>query len=300
MNLSTTEGILIEPGAGSRSALREVMWRAGVRRIVQFDDMPSAKSEEFASADVILIGLDGTTPEALSIVRQVRQRVSAANPFAFVFATHFGPTRESIIGALEAGVDTVLGKPLSAATLSQHVAAQIASPRKWLVSSNYVGPERAAGPGSGQGTRLTAPHVLQLKTSGASSKEIQDAVRKTWTEVAQHRALHTAYQVGVWVARAEAAPTDPAAIADLKLLGPMLTDLMPQIEDPDRRFEAQIAADELLARVSNLPVAAAARVASLSPALVLAAQILCLTVGRGQVDRAVGEIRAVARSGLFG
>lgn len=300
MNLDTAEGILIEPGAGSRSALREVMWRTGVRRIVQFDDIPPVRSEELATADVILIGLDGATSEALSVIRKVRQWASTANPFAFVFATQFEPTREAIVGALEAGVDTVLGKPLSVATLRQHMTTQIAAPRQWLVSSGYVGPERRTGPGSGRGTRLAAPHLLQMKSAGVPVGQIQDAVRRTWTEVAQHRALHSAYQVGFWVARAEAAPTDPAAIADLKLLGPLLTELMPQIEDPDRRFEAQIAADELLARVSFLPAAAAARVASLTPALALAAKILCLTVGRGQVERAVGEIRAAVRSGLAG
>jgi CheY-like chemotaxis protein len=300
MNLDTTEGILIEPGAGSRSALREVMWRSGVRNIVQFDGIPSARAEEFATADMIVIGLDGTTPETLAIIRQIRQWASTANPFAFVFATQFEPTREAILGALEVGVDTVLGKPLSAATLRQHMTTQLATPRRWLVSSNYVGPERRTGPGSGKGTRLAAPHLLQLKSAGASAADIQDAVRRTWTDVAQHRALHSAYQVGFWVARAEAAPTDPATNADLKLLGPLLTELMPQIEDPDRRFEAQIAADELLARVSFLPVAATARVAALGPVMTLAAKILCLTVGGGQVDRAVTEIRAAVRSGLAG
>jgi DNA-binding response OmpR family regulator len=166
MDLSRTEAVLVELGAGSRSALREVIWRTGIRRIVQMNEIPSPKSEEFLNADVIVIGADGPGPESLSLIRQIRQSASTANPFAFVFATHFEPTREAISGALEAGVDMILGKPLSTAVLHQRMGVHLAAPRKWMVSSSYIGPERPAGPGSGTGTRLAAPHLLQMKAAG--------------------------------------------------------------------------------------------------------------------------------------
>jgi DNA-binding response OmpR family regulator len=295
MDLSRTEAVLVELGAGSRSALREVIWRTGIRRIVQMDEMPSPKSEEFLNADVILIGADGPGPESLSLIRQIRQSASTANPFAFVFATHFEPTREAITGALEAGVDMILGKPLSTAVLHQRMGVQMASARKWMVSSNYIGPERPAGPGSGQGTRLAAPHLLQMKAAGARVEDIRAAVESTKAQVVQQRKLHLAYQTAFVVARAEVAPTDPAALAELKQLRPMIQELLPQIEDPDRRFEAQIAADELLARLSHLSSGAEANAMSYGPAVALAAQVFCLSVGRGQVERAVTEIRAAAK-----
>jgi hypothetical protein len=86
MDLSRTEAVLVELGAGSRSALREVIWRTGIRRIVPMNEIPSPKSEEFLDADVIVIGADGPGPESLSLIRQIRQSASTANPFAFVFA----------------------------------------------------------------------------------------------------------------------------------------------------------------------------------------------------------------------
>lgn len=293
VDLSKTEAVLVELGAGSRSALREVVWRTGIRRIVQMDEIPSPKSEEFLNADVILIGADGPGPESLSLIRKIRQSASTANPFAFVFATHFEPTREAITGALEAGVDMILGKPLSTAVLHQRMGVQMASPRKWLVSSNYIGPERPAGPGSGTGTRLA--DLLQLKAAGARVEDIRAAVESSKAQVVEQRKLHLAYQTAFVVARAEVAPTDPAALAELKLLRPMIQELLPQIEDPDRRFEAQIAADELLARLSHLASGVQANAMSYGPAVTLAAQVFCLAVGRGQVERAVTEIRAAAK-----
>ena len=212
-----------------------------------------------------------------------------------MFATHFEPTREAISGALEAGVDMILGKPLSTAVLHQRMGVHLAAPRKWMVSSSYIGPERPAGPGSGTGTRLAAPHLLQMKAAGARVEDIRAAVESTKAQVVQQRKLHLAYQTAFVVARAEVAPTDPAALAELKQLRPMIRELLPQIEDPDRRFGAQVAADELLARLSHLSSGAQATAMSYGPAVALAAQVFCLAVGRGQVHRAVTEIRAAAK-----
>lgn len=298
MNLGVVESLVIEPGAGSRSVLREILWQAGMRRVTQLDDVPAADATELANADMILIGVDAPGPAALQMIGRIRHRASAANPFASVFATQFEPTPERVSGALAAGVDTILNKPVSLATLRQRITAHVAQPRDWLVSAGYIGPVRATGPGSGRGTRITAPHVVRLKATGASNDEIRIAVDTAWSDVARQRTLHTAYQVAFRVARAEAAPADPDAIADLKGLSALLRDLIPRIEPQDRRFEAQVAADELLARVSVLPAAVVPRAASLDAAVRLAAEILTIAVGKGQPDRAAAEIRAAARAGV--
>jgi hypothetical protein len=297
VDLGAIEGILIERGAGSRSALRDVLWQIGVRRILQFEEVPPAGLAELASVELIMIGLDAGAPNAVTMIKQVRHRASAANPFASIFATQFEPTRDTLVGALAAGADTVLNKPLSVAMLRDRMAAHIVAARNWLVSASYIGPERPSGPGSGAGTRVAAPHVMQLTAQGASTTSVQGAVDSAWVEVARHRALHTAYQIAFRVARVDAAPSDPEAIAELKPIAGMLRDLIPRIEPSDRRFEAQVAADELLARISVLPASMPARVGTLDAAVRLAAEILCFTVGKGQADRAAAEIRVAARSG---
>lgn len=298
LNLGSVEGILIEPGAGSRSALREILWQVGVRKILQVEDVPPAGSDELANVDMIVIGVDDPGPDAVAMIGNVRQRASAANPFATVFATQFEPTHERIAGALAAGADTVLNKPLSIATLRQRMAVHVAGPRDWLVSASYIGPARASGPGSGSGTRIAAPHVVRMKATGVPADEIRVAVDSAWTDVARQRLLHSAYQIGFRVARAEAAPADLQVLADLKGVAALVRDLMPRVEPQERRFEAQVAADELLARIRNLPVSDAARRASLDAAVRLAAEILCLSVGKGQPERAAAEIRAAARAGV--
>ena len=298
VDLGTIEGILIEPGAGSRSALREILWQAGVRKILQMEEMPAPDTAELANADMIVIGVDASAPDAVALIGSVRHRASVANPFATIFATQFEPTHERIAGAMSAGVDTVLNKPLSIAALRQRMAAHVASRRDWLVSASYIGPIRATGQGSGPGTRLPAPHVVQMKATGATTDAIRVAVDIAWTDVARQRVLHTAYQIAFRVARVEAVPTDRQAQADLKGVGALVRDLMPRIEPAELRFEAQIAADELLARLSGLPASGVARATSLDAAVRLAAEILCLSVGKGQPDRAAVEVRAAALAGV--
>jgi DNA-binding response OmpR family regulator len=87
--------------------------------------------------DHILPGID-----LVNAIQQIRRNTLGANPFATIIATIGKTEAGSTRAAVDAGVDDIVPKPLTADRLMKTVSALTQAQRSFIVAPDYVGPTR--------------------------------------------------------------------------------------------------------------------------------------------------------------
>ncbi len=150
---------------------------AGVDRLVELLDV--------ASPDLILIDIDEEHEKACQTLQSIRKNQLGRDPFVVVVALTWHPDPDTVAAALNAGADDLVAKPVSAQILKERVIRQIVSRKKFVVSANYMGPDRRLpdrAPSSEDLPGIDVPNNLRFKAIGdrmarADDTAIADAMR---------------------------------------------------------------------------------------------------------------------------
>ena len=121
-------------------------------------------------ADVIIIddGLPGE--DVCDIVRDARHMRLGHNPFIVVLFSTRAEHPHLIEKFVNCGADDVMLKPLTAATVKQRMADLRDHRKKFVVTCDYIGPDRRMGPrpGLNEIPEIEVPNPLQAKLLGGT------------------------------------------------------------------------------------------------------------------------------------
>jgi len=135
----------------------------GCKRILSARDGPellSILAKE--QVDLLIIDWTSTSTNGIDVVRDIRQDPSSRSREVPVLVLSARVEREAIEAARDAGVNEYLIKPFSTASLLASIHVIAFTPRSFVVSKGYVGPDR----------RLKSSFTELLpKTTGASERE---------------------------------------------------------------------------------------------------------------------------------
>jgi len=97
--------------------------------------------------------------ELARAVRQAERRPDPriANPRLPIVLVSAHASARAVEAARQAGVDEVVVKPFSMASLMKRIAAAANKPRAFIVSENYIGPDRRRRRGVNRGRRADDP-----------------------------------------------------------------------------------------------------------------------------------------------
>lgn len=150
----------------SRRIIRESLQSLKNVEYTEFAEAASLKSDlEFLWPDLII--LDFSLPgDVHKTIRGLRHNEFGMNPFVPVIAM----TREKKQGSLEriidCGVDVVLLKPLNSATMINCINKLSTDRKQFVVTSNYIGPDRRTDSSRPGIPLIDPPNTLKLKRSG--------------------------------------------------------------------------------------------------------------------------------------
>ena len=133
---------LLDDNRNFQILLRTMLRHFGFRRIESFSTPADAMTHvcdspiDLAFVDLVMPGQNG-----IEWARAARRMVDVANPeMAIVLVT--GRVDHHVLdGAVAAGIDDVLAKPLSPETLLRHIRMVLARPRPYVRNGGYYGPE---------------------------------------------------------------------------------------------------------------------------------------------------------------
>ena len=121
----------------------EILRAVGVRHILQASDGAQALDMMRREAvDIVIADLAMSPVDGIEFVRRLRNSPDSPNAMCPVIMMSGHSTERRVSEARDAGVNTFLGKPITARGLLEHLGEIVEHPRPFCRSSDYFGPDR--------------------------------------------------------------------------------------------------------------------------------------------------------------
>jgi|HubBroStandDraft_1064217.scaffolds.fasta_scaffold00066_17 DNA-binding response OmpR family regulator len=281
--LESASAVLIERPAATRRLLRSALHGIGLRELRELDRMPETGTEFglFQSVDLVVVDLAENDYAGARLVANIRRRIAAFNPFITTIATSFTATPVLVSSAVNAGVDGILIKPFSHRQFYDRVLQVLERRRPFVVTANYIGPERRPGerPGASSASPIEVPNTLRDKLIQGRSFNPRDsiaAIESAWGRVNREFGISGACQILFLIRLAKSAFDDSAqedAARELVRLRETAKELLARVAEPGLGEVASELADWITRRLDVEPGAGNGR--ALEQITRLTATLIC-------------------------
>jgi len=142
--------LVIEDNAHMRRIMHALLHSFGAREVVEAQDGASGLDAFTKFAPDIVVA-DWVMPifDGLELTRMIRQQGVSTNPYVPIIMLTGHSDRKRVVDARDAGVTEFLAKPVSAKALYARVVSVVASPRPFIKTRTYFGPDRRRNAGHG-------------------------------------------------------------------------------------------------------------------------------------------------------
>lgn len=171
----TAETVVFDPVTANRNATVASLHSLGFRNVQlasSFDSLSQVMEQ--VSPDLLLLEAAGSENEVCQLIQSIRQGVLGQNPFMVIVATTWRRDGEIVTQILNAGADDLLARPFSTVILSERIKQQIERRKNFVVTADYVGPDRRREPGRTDFESFEAPNSLQIRTDPTLTAEETD------------------------------------------------------------------------------------------------------------------------------
>jgi DNA-binding response OmpR family regulator len=160
----TANVLICDPIGANRAATRTALFSIGFRRIELSSSVASFGADLLRYApDLALCECQGAEEELFSLIQAIRQGSSHHNPFTPIILTSWEKTLGLVRRAIDSGADDFLLRPLTTEILAQRIAALVERRKGFVISSDYVGPDRRSGQTRTSANLFVPPNSLKLK-----------------------------------------------------------------------------------------------------------------------------------------
>jgi len=209
---------LIEANTTAMRALRDTLAQMGVRNTHTFTSAAGVvEALTQQPPDLAIVDVDHVETDGFRLIRRLRNDAAFPNPFVCVIATTWQPTEALFQKVTNSGADALLVKPASPKQVMDRVAALVETRRTFVVSVDYVGPDRRKNPREGaQVATLDPPNSLALKVQGQWERAGgKDQIARGIVWLNEQKMVRVAFHIGFLIeyARPGLDHTPPERIA---------------------------------------------------------------------------------------
>ena len=184
--LNHVDVLMVDPDLNSRSILKTVLGSSGFRNLHVGNSMGDLNRRLGETTPDLLI-CDCHLPDGdfFDFVSRVRHHEVGRNPFVAIIAMTRAPNPEIVRRVSDCGADHLVVKPYSTAQMTDRIMQLVEARKMFVVTSNYVGPERRKDPDrASKVQRMRVPNTLKAKVMGQTDADvIQRAVDLAIAEV---------------------------------------------------------------------------------------------------------------------
>ncbi|HKD21701.1 MAG TPA: response regulator [Rhizomicrobium sp.] len=225
LSFDSAEVLVYDPVSANRNATRAALYTIGFRRIETVATIEGfVESMRRRPPDLAMCEMQGSEAELCDTIQNLRQGATTYNPFIIIIVTAWEQTSALVARVLNSGADDLLLRPFSTATLSARITNHIERRKGFVVTSEYIGPDRRRD-GS---VRLTDANVFEppnsLRMKSQERLTTEEATQRLDRELKQARDLLTseklrrdAFQLCVlWRLMQDKAPASESFEVDLQ------------------------------------------------------------------------------------
>lgn len=177
LSFDSVDVLIYDPVPSNRTATRASLYALGFRRtetVATIEQM--VENIQKSPPDIVLCEAHGAAEELCATIQQLRQGGAGYNPFIVIIVTVWEKNASMIGKIVSSGADDVLLRPFSVALLGQRIETHIERRKGFVITSDYVGPDRRKDTSRPSNTELfDPPNSLRMK---AKDKLPADAIAK--------------------------------------------------------------------------------------------------------------------------
>lgn len=196
---SNVTAVVADPDGPRRQVIRSTLHYLGLREVEWCDSLAELHSLcESRKPDLVLAALDLSDGPASQYFQDVRRGRCSVDPFTPIIAVLSEASPETVRRGIDCGADDLLIHPWPTGYLDGRMEKLIHARKPFVVSADYVGPDRRARDRDGpRAQQLTPPNVLEAKALRRQSSEtVAEALSASRTALEQHR-LHAVATLAV-------------------------------------------------------------------------------------------------------
>jgi DNA-binding response OmpR family regulator len=169
----TAEALIYDPVAGNRATTRSALYAIGFRRIETVATLETFN--EFIMRrppDIAICEAHGAEAALCGAIQGLRQGHAAYNPFIVVIVTAWENSNSLVGRVVDSGADDLILRPYSTAGLEARIRAHVERRKGFVITSDYVGPDRRRNTDAARDVELfKPPNSLKLKAVDRLSGE---------------------------------------------------------------------------------------------------------------------------------
>jgi DNA-binding response OmpR family regulator len=162
----TAEALIYDPVSANRMATRSALYALGFRKIETVSSVKAfADHLRKRPPDLALCEMQNADGDLCGVIQALRQGTEGFNPFIVIIATAWEKTAGLISRVVNSGADDLLLRPFSTAVLQNRIDAHIQRRKGFVVTTDYVGPDRRLDQTRSSNVELfDPPNSLRMKT----------------------------------------------------------------------------------------------------------------------------------------
>ncbi|MBW8707802.1 MAG: hypothetical protein JF627_00775 [Alphaproteobacteria bacterium] len=151
--------------------------------------------------DIALCEAQGAADELCAAIQQMRQGGAGHNPFIVIIVTAWEKTTALINKVVSSGADDLILRPFSTATLGARIETHIDRRKGFVITTDYVGPDRRKDDGRGSDAELfDPPNSLKMKakdklSSEAIARKLDGELRSAREKLTSEKLRRDSFQV---------------------------------------------------------------------------------------------------------
>ena len=166
--------VVCDPVISNRATTRSALHALGCRSIeivADLDNLRYVLDEQHP--DLVLCELSAGGQELCNLIQEVRKNSNGHNPFVGFIITAWTVNAHLLEQISNSGADDLLLRPFSTALLGQRIESLVDRRKKFVISADYVGPERRGGSRSASNVVLIDP-PNSIRTKALARAKSQD------------------------------------------------------------------------------------------------------------------------------
>ncbi|HWY62662.1 MAG TPA: hypothetical protein VNW15_12245 [Rhizomicrobium sp.] len=177
LSYDSVEALIYDPVSANRTATRAALYALGFRHTETVSTLEAfIEAIQKRPPDIALCEAQGAGEELCTAIQHLRQGGGCDNPFIVIIVTAWEKSTGLINRVVNSGADDLLLRPFSTALLGQRIEAHIERRKGFVITTDYVGPDRRGAQARPPGTDdFNPPNSLKMK---AKEKLSADAIAK--------------------------------------------------------------------------------------------------------------------------
>lgn len=226
LSYDSVEALIYDPVSANRTATRAALYTLGFRRTETVSSLEAmVEAIQKCPPDIVLCEAQGAADELCSVIQQLRQGSAGHNPFIVIIVTAWEKSAGLIGKVVNSGADDLLLRPFSTALLGSRIEAHIDRRKGFVITTDYVGPDRRR-----EQQRTTTvdlfdpPNSLKMKakeklTADVIAKRLDAELKVARDKLTGEKLRRDTFQICIlWRLMQEQPPASPQVSLDLEKL----------------------------------------------------------------------------------